>query len=139
MPMEILKPYSAWGGQSVLHIMWGVCHPVPSPEHSQKDRSGKAKRNGDVHMGMAGRSPPGGIWVGWDGGRAGGHCSADCRCLAAEVCVAVVSWPMSPVQGHPTGWTELCPSQNKEWPCWARLPAPRKSLARAGLGLPGRS
>lgn len=36
MPMEILKPCTAWGGQSVLHIVLGVCHTVPSPEHHSK-------------------------------------------------------------------------------------------------------
>lgn len=46
MPMEILKPYSAWGGQSVLHIVWGVCHTVPSPEHSQQDRQVKERGMG---------------------------------------------------------------------------------------------
>lgn len=57
MPMEILNPCTAWGGQSVSHMVPGVCHTVPSPEHSQQDRSDKGKRNGAVHVDTAGRSP----------------------------------------------------------------------------------
>lgn len=102
MPVEIVKPCAAWGGPSVLHIMLGVCHTVPSPEHSQQDRSGEGKRNGGVHMDMVGMSPPPEIGVRWDGRRPGGHCCTNYRCLAAEVCVAAVSWPATLVQGYPT-------------------------------------
>lgn len=139
MPVESLKPCSAGDGQSVVHIVPGECHTVPSPEHSQQNGAGKGKRTGGVHMDVAGRPPPAEIWVSWDGRRPGARCFANHRCLAAEVFVAVVSWPPTLVQGHPTRQTEFCPSPKSELPCWAMLPAPRKSVARAVLELPGRS
>lgn len=133
MPMEILNPCTAWGGQSVSHMVPGVCHTVPSPEHSQQDRSDKGKRNGAVHVDTAGRSPQ--LRSGLVG------VVGDLRnivLLITGVWLQVCVWLWCP--GHQLSFRDT-PAERQspvlpQLPCWARLPAPRNSIARAVLELP---